>query len=65
MNPFIGPVAGEDIPVGKPYLIEWSPNSAGPVYIQLSNYNDNLALLKVNITGISFALILSEQISLS
>jgi hypothetical protein len=49
MNPFIAPTAGEDIPVDQPYLIKWSPTSAGPVFIQLS-YDNNVKA--TNITGL-------------
>jgi hypothetical protein len=49
MNPFIAPAAGEDIPVDQPYLIEWSPTSPGPVFIQLS-YDKNVKA--TNITGL-------------
>jgi len=49
MNPFIAPVAGEDIPVDKSYLIKWSPTSAGPVFIHLLyDYNAEAT----NITGL-------------
>ena len=47
MNPFIAPTAGEDIPVDKPYLIKWSPTSAGPVFIWLE-FDENI--IATNIT---------------
>jgi hypothetical protein len=50
MNPFIAPKAKEVIPINKPYTIKWTPQTSGPVYIQLS-YDDNVEA--TNITGLS------------
>lgn len=46
VNSFIAPEGGEDIPVDQPYLIKWDPESAGPVFIQLS-YDENIEATKI------------------